>query len=121
MLTEILDTRVMIKQGMKLAKDNKVSDSLVTTPELHTDPVLILSQALMRMLEARQLSLKFIASVQFPHFDLPDPFSNVTYGYTSATFSGRMPAVEVADSIVQSGRETLEKVGGSIPEPVMET
>jgi DNA polymerase zeta len=36
--------------------------------------------------------------------------ANVTYGYTSATFSGRMPAVEIADSIVQSGRETLEKV-----------
>jgi hypothetical protein len=36
---------------------------------------------------------------------------NVTYGYTSATFSGRMPAVEIADSIVQTGRETLEKVG----------
>jgi DNA polymerase zeta len=38
--------------------------------------------------------------------------SNVTYGYTSATFSGRMPAVEVADSIVQTGRETLENVCG---------
>lgn len=49
------------------------------------------------MLDARQLSLKYIC--------------NVTYGYTSATFSGRMPAVEIADSIVQSGRETLEKVG----------
>jgi DNA polymerase zeta len=48
------------------------------------------------MLDARQLGLKYIA--------------NVTYGYTSATFSGRMPAVEIADSIVQSGRETLEKV-----------
>ena len=36
--------------------------------------------------------------------------ANVTYGYTGATFSGRMPAVEIADSIVQSGRETLEKV-----------
>lgn len=35
---------------------------------------------------------------------------NVTYGYTSAGFSGRMPAAEIADSIVQSGRETLEKV-----------
>lgn len=53
-------------------------------------------QALLRILDARQLGLKFIA--------------NVTYGYTSATFSGRMPAVEIADSIVQSGRETLEKV-----------
>ena len=57
---------------------------------------LISLQALERILDARQLSLKFIA--------------NVTYGYTGATFSGRMPAVEIADSIVQSGRETLEKV-----------
>jgi DNA polymerase zeta len=56
----------------------------------------ISSQTLTRMLDARQLGLKYIA--------------NVTYGYTSATFSGRMPAVEIADSIVQSGRETLEKV-----------
>jgi len=51
---------------------------------------------LRRILDARQLGLKYIA--------------NVTYGYTSATYSGRMPAVEIADSIVQSGRETLEKV-----------
>lgn len=54
------------------------------------------SQSLERILNARQLGLKFIA--------------NVTYGYTSASFSGRMPAVEIADSIVQTGRETLEKV-----------
>ncbi|POW07929.1 hypothetical protein PSHT_09769 [Puccinia striiformis] len=47
------------------------------------------------MLNARQLGLKFIA--------------NVTYGYTSASFSGRMPCVEIADAIVQTGRETLEK------------
>ncbi|KAI0047841.1 hypothetical protein FA95DRAFT_1492015 [Auriscalpium vulgare] len=74
MLTELLDTRVMVKQAMKGVKGNK---------------------ALRRILDARQLGLKYIA--------------NVTYGYTSATFSGRMPAVEIADSIVQSGRETLEK------------
>ncbi|KAI0335271.1 hypothetical protein GY45DRAFT_1240755 [Cubamyces sp. BRFM 1775] len=74
MLMELLDTRVMVKQAMKGAKDDK---------------------ALRRILDARQLGLKFIA--------------NVTYGYTSATYSGRMPAVEIADSIVQSGRETLEK------------
>lgn len=48
------------------------------------------------MLNARQLALKFIA--------------NVTYGYCGATFSGRMPCVEMADAIVQTGRETLEKV-----------
>ena len=47
------------------------------------------------MLDARQLGLKLIA--------------NVTYGYTGANFSGRMPCVEIADSIVRKARETLEK------------
>eukprot|EP00798_Chlamydomonas_sp_ICE-L_P022552 gene22552-29677_t len=47
-----------------------------------------------RVLNARQLGLKLIA--------------NVTYGYTSASFSGRMPMSELADSIVASGRQTLE-------------
>ena len=42
-----------------------------------------------------QLGLKMIA--------------NVTYGYAGATFSGRMPCVDIADSIVQKARETLEK------------
>jgi DNA polymerase zeta len=74
MLTEILETRVMVKTGMKADKDDK---------------------ALQRLLNNRQLALKLIA--------------NVTYGYTSASFSGRMPCSEIADSIVQSGRETLEK------------
>ncbi|MCJ1473437.1 DNA polymerase zeta [Lambiella insularis] len=74
MLGEILETRVMVKSGMKLDKDDK---------------------ALQRLLNNRQLALKLIA--------------NVTYGYTSASFSGRMPCSEIADSIVQTGRETLEK------------
>ena len=39
------------------------------------------------MLNARQFGLKLIA--------------NVTYGYTAAGFSGRMPMAELADSIVQ--------------------
>lgn len=43
----------------------------------------------------KQLALKLLA--------------NVTYGYTSASFSGRMPCSDLADSIVQTGRETLEK------------
>lgn len=50
---------------------------------------------LYRTLNARQFGLKMIA--------------NVTYGYTSANFSGRMPCVEIADSIVQLGRQTLER------------
>ncbi|KAK4699740.1 DNA polymerase zeta, partial [Phenoliferia sp. Uapishka_3] len=74
MLAELLDSRVMVKSGMKGAGGNK---------------------ALLRLLNGRQLALKLLA--------------NVTYGYTSATFSGRMPCVEIADAIVQTGRETLER------------
>jgi len=76
MLQEILDTRVMVKQTMKL-RDVKAQ------------------KALLRVLNARQFCLKLLA--------------NVTYGYTAAGFSGRMPCAEIADSIVQSGRETLER------------
>jgi DNA polymerase zeta len=74
MLGELLETRVMVKSGMKQDKDDK---------------------ALQQLLNNRQLALKLLA--------------NVTYGYTSASFSGRMPCSEIADSIVQTGRETLEK------------
>ncbi|KAF8419727.1 hypothetical protein EV426DRAFT_614503 [Tirmania nivea] len=74
MLAELLETRIMVKNGMQRDKDDK---------------------ALQQLLNNRQLALKLVA--------------NVTYGYTGATMSGRMPCVEIADSIVQSGRETLEK------------
>ncbi|TEA20943.1 DNA polymerase zeta catalytic subunit [Colletotrichum sidae] len=74
MLGEILETRVMVKSGMKQDKDDKT---------------------LQQLLNNRQLALKLLA--------------NVTYGYTSASFSGRMPCSEIADSIVQTGRETLER------------
>jgi DNA polymerase zeta len=74
MLVEILETRVMVKSGMKVDKDDQILQSLLNN---------------------RQLALKLIA--------------NVTYGYTSASFSGRMPCSEIADSIVQTARETLEK------------
>jgi DNA polymerase zeta len=53
------------------------------------------NSALQRVLHSRQLGLKLIA--------------NVTYGYTAANFSGRMPAIEVGDSVVSKGRETLER------------
>ncbi|KAK4125095.1 hypothetical protein N657DRAFT_643908 [Parathielavia appendiculata] len=74
MLTEILETRVMVKSGMKEDNDDRT---------------------LQKLLNNRQLALKLLA--------------NVTYGYTSASFSGRMPCSEIADSIVQTGRETLER------------
>ncbi|TMW55834.1 hypothetical protein Poli38472_008482 [Pythium oligandrum] len=51
-------------------------------------------ERLEKVLNARQLALKLLA--------------NVTYGYTAAGFSGRMPCAQLADSIVQSGRCTLE-------------
>uniref|UniRef100_A0AAX7TQM8 DNA polymerase zeta catalytic subunit n=1 Tax=Astatotilapia calliptera TaxID=8154 RepID=A0AAX7TQM8_ASTCA len=52
-------------------------------------------KSLTKLLDARQLGLKLIA--------------NVTFGYTAANYSGRMPSVEVGDSIVHKARETLER------------
>ncbi|PHH64053.1 hypothetical protein CDD81_5046 [Ophiocordyceps australis] len=74
MLTEMLETRVMIKNSIKEEKEDA---------------------RLQQQQHNRQLALKLLA--------------NVTYGYTSASFSGRMPCSEIADSIVQTGRETLER------------
>ena len=48
---------------------------------------------LRRVNHSRQLSLKMIA--------------NVTYGYTAASFSGRMPCADIADAIVETGRDAL--------------
>ncbi|KRT82159.1 hypothetical protein AMK59_4402 [Oryctes borbonicus] len=53
------------------------------------------NKTLEKVLDARQLGLKLIA--------------NVTYGYTAANFSGRMPCIEVGDSVVSKGRETLQR------------
>ncbi|KAK2846284.1 hypothetical protein Q7C36_011138 [Tachysurus vachellii] len=74
MLEEILHTRLMVKSVMKLYGGD---------------------EALLRLLDARQLGLKLIA--------------NVTFGYTAAAFSGRMPSVELGDSIIHKARETLER------------
>ena len=57
--------------------------------DVRGDPVLT------RVMHARQFALKMIA--------------NVTYGYTAAGFSGRMPCAEIADAIVDTGRRTLER------------
>ena len=72
MLDEVLQSRFMVKKALKACSD----------------------PWLKRKLDARQLSLKWLA--------------NVTYGYTGASFSGRMPCSEVADAIVLTGRSTLE-------------
>ena len=62
-LDEMLTTRAMLKRAAKQYKKH----------------VKNLSPAVLRQLEARQLALKYVA--------------NVTYGYTSATFSGRCAMV----------------------------
>jgi DNA polymerase zeta len=74
MLTELLQTRAMVKTSMKVNKTNSTLTAL---------------------LDARQCALKLIA--------------NVTYGYTAASMSGRMPSVDIADSIVSKAREVLER------------
>ncbi|ORY22294.1 DNA/RNA polymerase, partial [Neocallimastix californiae] len=74
MLSEILETRVLVKNTMK---------------ELN------FIKELVKILDGKQLGLKYIA--------------NTTYGYTGASFSGRMPCIDISDDIVQSGREILEK------------
>lgn len=72
-LKELLLTRIMIKDSMKLISDPNRK----------------------KILDNRQLGLKL--------------YANVTYGYTSAGFSGRMPCGEVAESIVSFGRLHLTK------------
>ena len=76
-LDELLSTRAMLK---KAAKEYRRA--------MKHPPV-----AVLRQLEARQLALKYVA--------------NVTYGYTSATFSGRSAMPLLADAIVECGRRTL--------------
>lgn len=60
-----------------------------------------------QLLNARQFGLKMIA--------------NVTYGYTSASFSGRMPCAGLADAIVQCGRDALEEICRYVDEELQPT
>ncbi|AMD21151.1 HEL129Wp [Eremothecium sinecaudum] len=60
-----------------------------TMQELPTE-----NRNLLSTLDSRQIALKLLA--------------NVTYGYTSASYSGRMPCSDIADSIVQTARQTLK-------------
>jgi len=102
MLTEILGTRIMVKAAMKRWAVAGPRPAAVAQKEMGagagagaagvcppTAPALP-ARVLQRILDSRQFGLKMI--------------SNVTYGYTSASFSGRMPFAELADTIVQSGR-----------------
>ncbi|XP_065319869.1 DNA polymerase zeta catalytic subunit-like isoform X2 [Gordionus sp. m RMFG-2023] len=78
MLEQILGTRIKVKKTLKLLK---AKNSMKNS-------------GLEKLLHTRQMALKMI--------------SNVTFGYTSAYFSGRMPCVEIADSILGKAREILQ-------------
>lgn len=81
-----------IREGVLPRMLREVLSARVMTK--HTLRVMHMHRGMQKRLQAQQLALKLLA--------------NVTYGYCGATFSGRMPCVEIADSIVQAGRETLE-------------
>lgn len=88
MLEDLIFTRILIKNELKLVCSHLAKAGLSCTLQRQL-------KNLKRQLEVCQLGLKLIA--------------NVSYGYTSANFSGRMPCVDVADSIVSKGREALER------------
>ncbi len=75
---DILACRQMLKRAMKRISSSKETDQRV----------------LYRVLDAQQYAIKML--------------SNVIYGYCAASFSGRMPCVDLADAIVSFGRATLE-------------
>lgn len=83
-----------IRRGIVPALIEEVISSRVVTKEgmKLLDPQ---DLKLKRLLNHRQYGLKM--------------FANCTYGYCGATYSGRMPCSEIADSIVQTARRTLER------------
>ncbi|KAJ1974431.1 DNA polymerase zeta, partial [Dimargaris xerosporica] len=93
MLTELLDTRISIKNHMKEMDRLMVGEQVATTS--HPPVMQATLTYRQRQMSACQLALKLLA--------------NVTYGYTGASFSGRMPCSTLADSIVSTARETLER------------
>ncbi|OAF69783.1 hypothetical protein A3Q56_02419 [Intoshia linei] len=72
MLEQLISTRIMVKESMKMHTSKKLID----------------------LLDSIQRALKMIA--------------NTTYGYTAASFSGRMPCVDIAEAVISQGREILE-------------
>jgi len=89
---------VFVKPTIRRAILSKMLNEILDTRVMVKNSMGIqgMGHSFVKLQNSRQLALKYIA--------------NVTYGYTSASFSGRMPCAEIADSIVQTGRETLEKV-----------
>ena len=96
MLREILETRMMLKKGMEEAERAR-REALAHD---QSGDALAALNALLRLLNSRQFGMKYIA--------------NVTYGYTSASFSGRMPCAEIADAIVSCGRDAMQRTAAYV-------
>jgi DNA polymerase elongation subunit (family B) len=120
MLSEVLATRIMVNGARRRVRETQ--EALVAAldaakarrtasganrPAFHiagdqekarlaeAEMLLTKLHRLSRQLHAQQLALKMVA--------------NTSYGYTSATYSGRMPCIEIADAIVETGRRVLEQ------------
>lgn len=83
------------KEGILPIMLREILDTRVMIKKAMIDAKNDNDKVLYRVLNARQFGLKMIA--------------NVTYGYTAASFSGRLPCAELADSIVSTGRDALEQ------------
>ncbi|VVC26026.1 Hypothetical protein CINCED_3A006758 [Cinara cedri] len=103
-LLQIIDDITISPSGVAFVKKNICKGILPTMLQEILDTRIMVknlmkeqknNKHLYKILNAQQLGLKLIA--------------NVTYGYTSANFSGRMPCIEIGDSVVSKGRETLER------------
>ncbi|CEF64834.1 DNA polymerase zeta catalytic subunit [Strongyloides ratti] len=88
---------VFVKEGIRKGVIPTLLEELLSTRQMIKTMMKIYKndKHLYKILDARQLSLKLLA--------------NVTYGYTAANFSGKMPCFNVSDAIVSSGRCTLER------------
>lgn len=87
-LEDLLTARITLKASLKKTKaylEKQRIDPNFNKPYL--------SPSLVETLDNKQLAVKLLA--------------NVTYGYTAAGFSGRMPMTEIADSIVSESHSLL--------------
>lgn len=102
LLNYLSDDITLSPNGLMFVKSNvrksllaKMLEELLDTRVMVKSTMKILDDSMKKLYNSRQLALKLIA--------------NVTYGYTSASMSGRMPCSDLADCIVQTARETLEQ------------
>ena len=99
MLRDLLETRGAVKTQLKATRNSiDALEKKLAAARRRAKPALRRKrrelQAEAAQLDARQLGIKLVM--------------NVTYGYCSASFSGRMPNSVLADAIVGTGRATLQ-------------